>query len=138
MSVDSPNYGFHWGNETAAPAVRGVYSRIINDKVSPLAYDDLMKPAQAKTTEFLTKKIDNPPSTFPTLSTKHQSESNKKIEKVPDFRGKTLKQALKLAKDIGLSIDPVGFVGRVVWQSVKPGTNLKSCKSCKLKLELNS
>jgi len=138
VSVDSPNYGFHWGNETAAPAVRGVYSRIINDKVSPYPYDDLMEPADAKTVPLLAEKNDNIPSIFPVLSTKHVSESNNSIEKVPDFRGKTLKQALKLAKDIGLSVDPVGFVGRVVWQSVRPGTNLKSCRSCQLKLESNS
>ena len=32
VSVDSPLYGFHWGNETAAPIVKNIYSRIINDK----------------------------------------------------------------------------------------------------------
>ena len=30
VSVDSPQYGFHWGNETAAPIVRRVFERIIN------------------------------------------------------------------------------------------------------------
>jgi len=29
ISVDSPIYGFHWGNETAAPIVKEIFERII-------------------------------------------------------------------------------------------------------------
>ena len=137
VSVDSPKYGFHWGNETAAPAVRGVYSRIINDKVDPHPFDDWREPIQVEADPLLAETIENIPSALPVLSTKNASQLNNK-EQVPDFRGKTLKQAIKVAKDLGLSIDPVGFVGRVVWQSPRPGTDLKSCRSCKIKLESNS
>jgi len=29
VSVDSPKYGYHWGNETAAPIVKEIFQRII-------------------------------------------------------------------------------------------------------------
>ncbi len=40
VTVDSPKYGFHWGNATAAPVVRKVFERIINmgtDKLDPFS-----------------------------------------------------------------------------------------------------
>jgi cell division protein FtsI (penicillin-binding protein 3) len=37
VSIDSPQYGFHWGNETAAPVAKNVFEQIINmsDKFEP-------------------------------------------------------------------------------------------------------
>jgi len=137
VSVDSPMYGLHWGNETAAPIVKGVYSRIINDLEEPLPFKDWRDPIQVEENLLLAMTDESMESTFPTLLTKSSQQINNR-EQVPDFRGKTLKQAIRVAKDVGLSIDPVGFSGRVVWQSPPPGTELKSCKSCKLKLESSS
>ena len=54
---------------------------------------------------------------------------------VPDFRGKTLKQALKAGKDIGIEIKPVGYSGRVVWKSIKAGSKINNIKICELKVE---
>ena len=74
---------------------------------------------------------------LPVLSTKRAQQINNQ-EQIPNFIGKTLKQALRMGKGIGLHIENVGFSGRVVWQSPRPGTDLKSCQSCKIKLESNS
>ena len=137
VSVDSPKYGYHWGNETAAPVVRGVYSRIINDKEAPLPFDDWREPIQIEEEPLLAVATEIVESGLPALSAKHIQKINNR-EQVPDFRGKTLKQAIRVAKDLGLNIDPVGFMGRVVWQSPRPGTALKSCQSCIIKLESNS
>ena len=137
VSVDSPKYGFHWGNETAAPVVRGVYSRIINDIVEPLPFDDWRDPIQFETTPFLAVAENIIEPVLPVLSTKRSQKINNQ-EQVPNFMGKTLKQALIIGKGVGLSIDNVGFSGRVVWQSPRPGTDLKSCHSCKIKLESSS
>ena len=36
ISIDSPQYGFHWGNETAAPIVKDIFERIIiKDGIEP-------------------------------------------------------------------------------------------------------
>ena len=32
ISVDSPSYGYHWGNETAAPIVKEIFQRLIINK----------------------------------------------------------------------------------------------------------
>ena len=137
VSVDSPKYGFHWGNETAAPLVRGVYSRIINDKEAPHPFDDWRDPIQIEADPILAIAENIIDPTLPELRTKYSQKSNNQ-ELVPNFMGKTLKQALRMGKGVGLSIDNVGFSGRVVWQSPRPGTDLKSCHSCIIKLESNS
>jgi hypothetical protein len=54
---------------------------------------------------------------------------------VPNFLGKTLKQSIEEAKDLGLIIYPVGTSGRVVWQSVSPGQLVNGAPSCIIKLE---
>ena len=54
---------------------------------------------------------------------------------VPDFRGMTLKQSMREAKDLGLAIFPVGTSGRVVWQSVSPGQLVDNTPKCTIKLE---
>jgi hypothetical protein len=137
VSVDSPKYGFHWGNETAAPLVRGVYSRIINDKQNPHPFNDWRGPAPVTVEPLLAVMTENVAATLPVLSTKHvQVIDNREL--VPNFIGKTLKQALRIGKDLGLNLENVGFSGRVVWQSPRPGVDLKSCQSCKIKLESNS
>ena len=82
-------------------------------------------------------KTKNTEPNLPVLSTKRTQQINNQ-EQVPNFIGRTLKQALRMGKDVGLNIDNVGFSGRVVWQSPRPGADLKSCQSCKIKLESNS
>ena len=54
---------------------------------------------------------------------------------VPNFLGKTLKKSIQEAKHAGLSIEPVGSSGRVVWQSVSPGQLVHKNVICKIKLE---
>ena len=59
----------------------------------------------------------------------------KKENTVPNFLGKTLKQTIKEAKDLGLLINPVGTSGRVVWQSISPGELVDNAPACTIKLE---
>ena len=54
---------------------------------------------------------------------------------VPNFLGKTLKQSIQEAKELGLLINPVGTSGRVVWQSVSPGQLVDGARACTIKLE---
>ncbi len=59
----------------------------------------------------------------------------KRENTVPNFLGKTLKQTIREAKDLGLLINPVGTSGRVVWQSVSPGQLVDNAPACTIKLE---
>ncbi len=115
ISVDSPNkkMGKHWGGETAAPITKEIYKKIIN-----------LKNIKSETFELHTNNNINK------AHEKHYS-----LNTVPDFRGKTLKQSIEIGKAIGVTIKPVGYSGRVVWQSVKAGSETQNIKICELKIE---
>jgi len=57
-------------------------------------------------------------------------------EKVPNFKGKSLREALKISNSIGLKLEPSNLNGRVVWQSIKPGTKVIKEQVCKIKLSI--
>ncbi len=125
ISVDSPKYGYHWGNETAAPIVKEIFERLIinNKEFIPVTPKEM--PQFAHTT--ISQQI------APMLATAGVSQKQDNL--VPNFLGKTLKQTIQEAKDLGLIINPVGTSGRVVWQSVSPGQLVDTAPSCTIKLE---
>ena len=124
ISVDSPAYGYHWGNETAAPIVKEIFERlIINNDMDPVKSQNI--PQYAYTTPK--KHVNGMLATATSMP--------KKENKVPNFLGKTLKQSIQEAKLTGLTIQPIGTSGRVVWQSVKPGKQVFNNISCQIKLE---
>ena len=125
ISVDSPKYGKHWGNETAAPIVKEIFERLIinNKEFIPVTPKEM--PQFAHTT--ILKQI------APMLATADVVQRQNNL--VPNFLGKTLKQTIQEAKDLGLIINPVGTSGRVVWQSVSPGQLVDGALACTIKLE---
>jgi len=125
INVDSPKYGLHWGNETAAPIVKDIFERLIinNKEFVPVESKPMQQFAQNNNTDKLA----------PLLSTANIIQ--KRESTVPNFLGKTLKQTIKEAKDLGLLINPVGTSGRVVWQSVSPGQLVENVPTCTIKLE---
>ena len=125
ISVDSPAYGYHWGNETAAPIVKEIFERlIINNDMTP-GNSQHVKSQYANTTKKRhINKMLSPTAFFP-----------KQDNKVPNFLGKTLKQSIKEAKLTGLIIQPEGISGRVVWQSVRAGKQVRNNITCQIKLE---
>ena len=125
ISVDSPKYGYHWGNETAAPIVKEIFERLIinNKEFIPVTPKEM--PQFAHTT--ISQQI------APMLATADVVQKQNNL--VPNFLGKTLKQTIQEAKDLGLIINPVGTSGRVVWQSVSPGQLVDGALACTIKLE---
>ena len=127
VSVDSPDYfrGKHWGNETAAPVVKDIFERlIINNK-------EFIPVAQNIMPQFTQPSISQASANILTTANVIQKRNNM----VPNFLGKTLKQSLEVAKNLGLVIYPVGTSGRVVWQSVSPGQLVDNESKCTIKLE---
>jgi membrane peptidoglycan carboxypeptidase len=124
ISVDSPAYGYHWGNETAAPIVKEIFERlIINNDMNPVKSQHIPQYAH----------IDKEQHVNGILASVAFRPS--KENKVPNFLGKTLKQSIQKAKLTGLTLHPVGTSGRVVWQSVRPGKQVRKNVPCKIKLE---
>lgn len=125
ISVDSPDYGKHWGNETAAPIVKEIFERLIinNKEFIPVAPKEMPQFAQTTISQQIA----------PMLATADVVQMQNNL--VPNFLGKTLKQTIQEAKDLGLIINPVGTSGRVVWQSVSPGQLVDGALACTIKLE---
>ncbi len=125
VTVDTPQYGFHWGNMSSAPITKEIYKRIINS-------DNTIKPStNSKKQELIAENKQK-------TTTLHPIRKSGVIEKetvVPNFVGLTLKSAINTARGIGLTITPSGTSGRVVWQSIKPGKRVSS-KECILKMEI--
>ncbi len=125
ISVDSPKYGYHWGNETAAPIVKEIFERLIinNKEFIPII------PKEMPQFAYSTNSLQFAPMLATAAVVKKQNNL------VPNFLGKTLKQTIQEAKNLGLLINPVGTSGRVVWQSVSPGQLVHSASTCIIKLE---
>ena len=118
ISIDSPDKsrGKHWGNETAAPITKEIYKKIINAK-------------NINSETFVANSNIN-------INSNYVDNEVLDLNIVPNFKGKTLKQALETGKKIGLQIKPIGRSGRVVWQSIKAGTDLANVQICELKIEI--
>ena len=54
---------------------------------------------------------------------------------VPNLRGKTLKEAIRMSNEKGITIIPESIEGRVIWQSIKPGTLIDSNQVCTIELK---
>ena len=61
---------------------------------------------------------------------------NNSNNKVPNLRGKSLKEALEIANSNGIKLDPIGLNGKIVWQSLKPGSIINKKAICKVKLAI--
>jgi len=122
LSIDSPQYGYHWANLSAVPATKEIIKRII------VIDDDLHS----------NKSIAI--STNQQLKKNHHQENYKYYNKnedsyiVPNLRGKPLKEALAIANSKGLKLDPNGISGKIVWQSLKAGQKFNDDDICIVKV----
>ena len=123
VSVDSPDYGYHWANESAVPICKEIIKKIIinnnfqNDKSVLLSSNKKIK-----------KEND--------LSIIKYNKSYKKNNIAPNLKGKSLREALRIANSVGMTIVSEDLIGRVVWQSIKPGEKIDNNQMCKIKLDI--
>ena len=123
VSVDSPDYGYHWANESAVPICKEIIKKIIinnnfkNDKSVLLSSNKKIK-----------KEND--------LSIIKYNKSYKKNNIAPNLKGKSLREALRIANSVGMTIVSEDLIGRVVWQSIKPGEKIDNNQICKIKLDI--
>ncbi|UCH63744.1 MAG: transpeptidase family protein [Fidelibacterota bacterium] len=122
VAVDSPKYGSHFGSGAAAPIVRNTIKRILNQD------DDFYIPPQPSQMSAQ-EKLHTPY----TLATAGLLPADTTPGVVPDFRGSSLRKALRLARRAGVRLQMEGF-GRVVRQSIKPGTLVDFNEVCLITL----
>ena len=131
ISIDSPEYGKHWSNESAVPAAKKIINRIIiNDK------SFLNKPSTILAKDNAVDKAN--PTIEKINQIKKYSSYSKEITKdtMPNLKGKTLKEAISLASQNGIMLKPNTLKGRVVWQSLKPGIKTKKDQICEIRLSI--
>ena len=122
VSIDSPKYGYHWANQSAVPVTKEIIKRII-------IWDNDMH-------------ISN--NNAPIVAENNINENNEKnyyykkedISIVPNFKGKPLREALSIANSRGLKLLPSGISGRIVWQSIKPGSTFEDNEVCKVRVKI--
>ena len=124
ISIDSPIYGKHWSNESAVPTSKKIINRIIiNDK-----YFFNKAPIIAAKNDTTKKNI--------TIKKTPPYENRIIKTKMPNLKGKTFKEAILLARENGIMLEPNTLKGKVIWQSLRPGVKTKKNQICKIKLSI--
>tara|TARA_B100001142_G_scaffold238086_1_gene236737 strand:- start:23803 stop:25764 length:1962 start_codon:yes stop_codon:yes gene_type:complete len=131
ISIDSPEYGKHWSNESAVPTAKKIINRIIVNDKSFLNDSSILlakNETKEKTNESINKKN----------KIKRYSYYNKEIinKTMPNLKGKTLKEAISLASQNGIMLKPNTLKGKVVWQSLKPGIKTKKDQVCEVRMSI--
>ncbi|MBI72753.1 MAG: hypothetical protein CMG61_04890 [Candidatus Marinimicrobia bacterium] len=121
ISIDEPEYGKHWANLSAVPSSREVIKRILiqND----YAHGKIAKNID-KIIKIKNEVVEN------TLSNDTKFLKNR----FPNLKGKTLKEALKIAKEMNFILEPSSSSGRIVKQSIKHGVKIDGDVICKVQL----
>ena len=89
-----------------------------NDFIKRAEYT--IRPTFCKSDNYIHKKIDY--------------KDKKRI--VPNLKGKTLKEALRLANAKGLILSPNTISGKIIWQSLRPGRKISDNEICEVKLTI--
>lgn len=125
VSIDSPFYGKHWANESAVPLSKNIINRIIIS--DNLLYQNNQKLILARNEQLISKNSVFKP---------HIYSKNSSIKEIPNLKGKSLKEALEISNSIGLKLDPNSLSGKIVWQSLKPGSEIIEQEICKVRLSI--
>jgi len=124
ISIDEPKYGNHWANLSAVPASREVIKRL-------MVADEILH-KNMRNYNFNNKVYSN--------NSDINFLSNSSVvytpNTIPTFIGKSLSESLSLAKSLGIKLKPYGISGKVVFQSLKPGTKIGDNVICEIKMKL--
>jgi len=129
--VDNPRGRHHTGGYVSAPVVREVFKRIINitDDTSIYADNKALYEKQSVTENH----------SLPVTKTSKARKNSVAIStysyitRMPDLKGKTLREALNLTSGLGLNIEIHGY-GIVYYQSIRPGLTVTPGEKCVIKL----
>ena len=122
VAVDSPSYGNHFGSVAAAPIVRNTFKRILHLE------DNFYVPPQAP--QVKTRRGSLAPYL---LATAGHVAPKSEPGIMPDFRGFSLRKALKMARRANVRVQLQGS-GRVMDQSIKPGARVDRDAVCLITL----
>ena len=123
VSIDEPAYGKHWSNLSAVPSSREIIKRML------IKYDEIHKNIAKIPSINKEKNVQNNDITL-------SKYSKIGMDTFPDFRGKTLKEALKIANGMDIILIPDGISGKITNQSINPGSIITDKMNCQIKIEI--
>jgi cell division protein FtsI (penicillin-binding protein 3) len=122
VSLDEPQL-HKWGGEAAAPVFRSISQQIIRCFVTDIGESPTLEKWGADGPRTI--KLISAPQIAPSESSAEAETENT----VPDFRGLTVKKALRLAQERGINLKISGS-GWAVDQKPAAGAPLKNIQSC--------
>ncbi len=132
--LDNPKGAVHTGGSSAAPVVREIFKRIVNES-DELFLDEEEAPLPAP---VYTAKHDNkatePARLYPSQMEVVLSTANR-VSLMPDLTGKTLRQALAILQMHGIENVVIEGTGLVIWQSPDPNTPVGIGTNCRIRLK---
>lgn len=140
--VNAPKFG-KYGGFVAAPIFKNVAKRILDADVNLVPVRKKINRTNNLIEELITKTESKPEeekSFFNLPDKKDNSNERKKINVVnknvmPDLKNHSLRDAIAILNEIGLNYKIIG-TGKVVSQSIEPGTAIDKNSVCYLKCSL--
>ncbi|MCK5519782.1 MAG: PASTA domain-containing protein, partial [Candidatus Marinimicrobia bacterium] len=139
IAIDNPRYGKHTASVAAAPAVKNVFTRLINSTDFRKLYDWVNDDALIARASELNKTIQKNTSIDLMANTENIETINEvKIKTantellMPDFMGLTGKYAAYLLENFEVEVEIQGGKGKVVAQRPKAGESIKPKSVCVL------
>lgn len=153
ITIDSPVYGKHFGSSAAAPAVKNVFSRIINTTDFNKLYHWIQEdaPMMAQTRSTVSQKL-SIHSKFSPVTAQGKSETiqpvpvksevptqsiqaNGGMVLVPDLKGRAVKSAKYIIAELDLNCTVIGKGTKIISQLPEPGTSVSPQTLCTLILD---
>ena len=125
--LDEPKMPMHWGGTGAAVAFKRIAKRVIN-------MDDTIKPPIKKNKLIVNNNLKSFKKNMNLDNPVSLSMNILKKTTMPDLRGQSLKNAMRIISDLGLNIKVDGS-GKVFSQIPKPGKSIKNKKVCTVYLK---
>ncbi|RPG63054.1 MAG: PASTA domain-containing protein [Flavobacteriaceae bacterium TMED238] len=125
--LDEPKMPMHWGGTGAAVAFKRVAKRIIN-------MDDTIKPPIKKDKILVSENLKSFKKNINLKNPVSLSMNIFKKRIMPDLRGESLKNAMRITSDLGLNIKVNGS-GKIFSQIPKPGKIIKNKEVCTVYLK---
>ena len=123
VSIDEPEYGYHWSSQSAVPASKEIIKRMV-------IADNNLHYHVASNTDLIKEQID---ITHYIPTTYYDETSN-----FPNLKGKSFKEARKIAFKYNVILIPQNNIlsGQIIYQSIKAGEKIKPGMVCDIKMEI--
>ena len=118
VSIDEPEYGYHWASQSAVPASKEIIKRMI-------IADNNLHYHVVSNSNVIKKQM----PLINNLST---------INNFPNLKGKSFKEARKIVSQYKIILIPENNIlsGQIIYQSIKAGEKIKSGMVCNIKMEI--